>query len=79
MAVGMTEGGLAVITSANAWKRRTNRQSSFGPTCRLVSSHEVGSRVTVGTLEQGYPLIFLWTLTLLLVHRFLQSQVLPLE
>jgi hypothetical protein len=29
-------------TSANAQKRRANRQSSFGPTCRLVSSPEVG-------------------------------------
>jgi hypothetical protein len=35
---GMTEGGLAVIPSANARKQHTNRQSSFGPTCRLVSS-----------------------------------------
>jgi hypothetical protein len=57
MAVGMTEGGLAVITSANARKRRTNRQSSFGPTCRLVSSPEVGTGATVGTLKQGYPLL----------------------
>jgi hypothetical protein len=57
MAVGMTEGGLAVITSANARKRHANRQSSFGPTCRLVSSPEVGPRVTVGTLKQGYPLL----------------------
>jgi hypothetical protein len=40
--VGMTEGGLAVITSANAQKWRANRQSSFGPTCRLVSSTEAG-------------------------------------
>jgi hypothetical protein len=57
MAVGVTEGILAVITSANAWKRRTNRQSSFGPTCRLVSSPEVGLGATVGTLKQGYPLL----------------------
>jgi hypothetical protein len=57
MAVGMTEGGLAVITSANARKRRANRQSSFGPTCRLVSSPEVGPGATVGTLKQGYPLL----------------------
>jgi hypothetical protein len=57
MTVGVTEGGLAVITSANARKRRTNRQSSFGPTCRLVSSPEVGPGATVGTLKQGYPLL----------------------
>jgi hypothetical protein len=57
VAVGMTEGGLAVITSANARKRRANRQSSFGPTCRLVSSPEVGPGATVGTLKQGYPLL----------------------
>jgi hypothetical protein len=53
----MTEGGLAVITLASAWKRRTNHQSSFGPTCRLVSSPEVGPGATVGTLKQGYPLL----------------------
>jgi hypothetical protein len=57
MAVGVTEGGLAVITSANARKRRANRQSSFGPTCRLISSPEVGPRATVGTLKQVYPLL----------------------
>jgi len=57
MAVGVTEGGLTVITSANARKRRANRQSSFAPTCRLVSSPEVGPGATVGTLKQGYPLL----------------------
>jgi hypothetical protein len=57
VAVGVTEGGLAVITSASAQKRRANRQSSFGPTCRLVSSPEVGPGATVGTLKQGYPLL----------------------
>jgi hypothetical protein len=57
MAVGMTEGGLAVITSANARKRRANRQSSFGPTYRLVSSPEVGPGATVGTLKLGSPLL----------------------
>jgi hypothetical protein len=55
--VGVTEGGLAVITSASARKRRADRQSSFGPTCRLVSSPEVGPGATVGTLKQGYPLL----------------------
>jgi hypothetical protein len=57
MAVGVIEGELAVITSARAQKRRTNRQSSFGPTCRLVSSPKVGPGATVGTLKQGYPLL----------------------
>jgi hypothetical protein len=55
--VGVTEGGLAGITSASARKQRANRQSSFGPTYRLVSSPEVGLEATVGTLEQGYPLL----------------------
>jgi hypothetical protein len=57
VAVGVTEGGLAVITSASTWKRRTNRQSSFDPTCRLVSSPKVGPGATVSTLKQGYPLL----------------------
>jgi hypothetical protein len=57
LAVGVTKGGLAVITSANARKRRANRQSSFGPTCRLVSFPEVGPGATVSTLKQGYPLL----------------------
>jgi hypothetical protein len=42
-----------VITSASARKRHANRQSSFGPTCRLVFSPEVGSGATVGTPKQG--------------------------
>jgi hypothetical protein len=33
------------------------RSSSFGPTCRLTSSPEVGPGATVSTLEQGYPLL----------------------
>jgi hypothetical protein len=57
VAVGVTEGGLTVITSASARKQRTNRQPGFGPTCRLVSSPEVGQGATVGTLKQGYPLL----------------------
>jgi hypothetical protein len=55
--VGVTEGGLEVITPAGAWKQHTNRQSSFGPTCRLVSSPEAGPGATVSTLEMGYPLL----------------------
>jgi hypothetical protein len=33
------------------------RSTSFGPTCRLASSPEVGPRVTVGTLKLWYPLL----------------------
>jgi hypothetical protein len=34
------------------------RQStSFGPTCRLASSPEVGLGATIGTLKLGYPLL----------------------
>jgi hypothetical protein len=51
MAVGVTEGELAVITSASARKRRANHQSSFGPTCRFVSSPKVGPGATFGTLK----------------------------
>jgi hypothetical protein len=57
MTVSVTEGGLAVITTASAQKQRANRQSSFGPTCRLISSPEAGPGATVGTLNQGYPLL----------------------
>jgi hypothetical protein len=53
--VGMTEGGLAVITTASAQKQRANRQSNFGPTCRLVPSPEAGLGATVDTLNQAYP------------------------
>jgi hypothetical protein len=31
--------------------------TSFGPTCRLASSPEVGPGATVGTLKLGYHLI----------------------
>jgi protein subunit release factor A len=51
VAVSVTESGLAVITSANARKQHANRESSFGPTCRLVSSPEAGPGATVGTLK----------------------------
>jgi hypothetical protein len=57
VAVGVTEGGLAVITTTSAQKQRANRQSNFGPTCRLVTSPEAGPGATVGTLNQGYPLL----------------------
>jgi hypothetical protein len=57
MAVGVTEGGLAVSTSADARKRHTNHKSSYGPTCRLASSPEVDSGATVSILKLGYPLL----------------------
>jgi hypothetical protein len=46
-----------VITITSARKQHANRQSNFGPTCRLVLSPEVGPGATVGTLNQGYPLL----------------------
>jgi hypothetical protein len=55
--VGVTEGRLALIMSASAQKQRVNRQSSFGPTYRLISSPEAGPGATVSTLEKGYPLL----------------------
>jgi hypothetical protein len=57
VAVDVTMGGLAVITPTDAQKQRANRQTNFGPTCRLVSSLEAGLGATVGTLNQGYPLL----------------------
>jgi hypothetical protein len=53
----MTEDGLVVITTARARKQCANLRSSFGPTCRLVSSPEVGPGATVCTLNQGYHLL----------------------
>jgi hypothetical protein len=57
VADGVTKGGLTVIMLASARKQHTNRQSSFGPTCRLLSSPEAGPGATVSTLEMGYPLL----------------------
>jgi hypothetical protein len=57
VAVDVTEDRLAVNTTASARKQHANRRSSFGPTCRLVSSPEVGPGATVGILNQGYPLL----------------------
>jgi hypothetical protein len=57
MTVGVTRGGLAVTVLASAQKQHANRQSSFGPTHRLISSPEAGPGATVGTLNQGYPLL----------------------
>jgi hypothetical protein len=57
VAVGVTKGGPAAITPTGAQKQRANRQSNFGPTCRLVSSPKAGPGANVGTLNQGYPLL----------------------
>jgi hypothetical protein len=55
--VDVTKDGLTVITIASAWKQRANRRSSFGPTCRLVSSPQASPGATIGTLNQRYPLL----------------------
>jgi hypothetical protein len=57
VAVGVTMGGPAVIASTGAQEQRANRQSNFGPTCRIMSSHEAGPGATVGTSNQGNPLL----------------------
>jgi hypothetical protein len=53
----MTIGGPTVITSTGAQVQQANHQSDSGPTCRLTSSSEVDPGATVGTLNQGYPLL----------------------
>jgi hypothetical protein len=57
IAVGMAIGGLEVIAATGAQEQRSNRQSDSGPTYRLASSPEAGPGATVGTLNQGYPLL----------------------
>jgi hypothetical protein len=57
VAADMTKGGPVAITPTGTQKQRANRQSNFGPTSKLVSSPEAGPGATVGTLNQGYPLL----------------------
>jgi hypothetical protein len=57
VAVGMTIGGPTVIASTGAQEQKSNRQIDSGPTCRLASSPEAGPGATIGTLNQGYPLL----------------------
>jgi hypothetical protein len=57
VAVGVTKGGPTEITPTGAQKQRANHQSNFGSTYRLVSSPKAGPGPTVGTLNQGYPLL----------------------
>jgi hypothetical protein len=56
-AVGVVIGGPTVIEAADARKQRSNHQSDSGPTCKLAFSPEAGPGATVGTLNQGYPLL----------------------
>jgi hypothetical protein len=53
----MAIGGPTVIATTGAQEQRSNRQSDSGPTCRLASSPKAGLGATVGTLNQGYPLL----------------------
>jgi hypothetical protein len=55
--VGMAIGGPTVIAATGTQKQRSNRQSDSGPTCRLASSPEAGPGATIGTINQGYPLL----------------------
>jgi hypothetical protein len=55
--VGVTKGGPAAITPMGAQKQRIKQQPDFGPTCSLVSSPKAGPGATVGTPNQGYPLL----------------------
>jgi hypothetical protein len=55
VAVGVTEGGLALITSASAQKQRANQ--ALAPPAGSFSSPKAGLGATVGTLNQGYPLL----------------------
>jgi hypothetical protein len=55
--VGVVIGGPAVIAAAGAQKQRSNHQLDSGPTYKLASSPEAGPEATVGTLNQGYPLL----------------------
>jgi hypothetical protein len=55
--VGVVISGSTVIAATGARKQRSNHQTDSGPTCRLASSPEAGPGATVGTLNQGYPLL----------------------
>jgi hypothetical protein len=57
IAVGMSIGGPTVIAATGVQEQRSNRQPDSGPTCRLASSPEAGLGATVGTPNQGYPLL----------------------
>jgi hypothetical protein len=77
VAVGVTMDGPAVTASTGAHEQRANRQSNFGPTYRLASSPEAGPGATVGTLNQGYPL--LWYEDAVPIRRSLATQRIALD
>jgi hypothetical protein len=59
VAVGVTKGGPAVIAPTGAQKQRANRQSNFGPTCRLVSSPEAGlGAIHVHRCTDSFPIFY---------------------
>ena len=43
---------------------------SSGPTCRFVTSPEVGPGATIGTLYQGYPLLLQQGRTRVVIHNY---------
>jgi hypothetical protein len=58
VAVSVTIGEPTVIASTGTQEQQANRQLDSGPTCRLASSPEAGPGATIGTLNQGYPLLW---------------------
>jgi hypothetical protein len=57
VADGMTIGRPAVIAPTGTHEQQANRKSDSSPTYRLASSPEASPGATVGTLNQGYPLL----------------------
>jgi hypothetical protein len=57
MAIDVTIGGPAATASIGAQEQQANCQYDSSPTNRIVSSPEAGPGATVGTLNQGYPLL----------------------
>jgi hypothetical protein len=53
----MTIGGPAVIAPTDTQEQQANHKSDSGPAYRLAPSPEAGPGTTVGTLNQGYPLL----------------------
>jgi hypothetical protein len=50
-------GEPTVVATTGARKQQSNRQSDSGPTYRFETSPEAGPGATVGTQNQGYPLL----------------------
>jgi hypothetical protein len=55
--VGVVISRPTVIAAIGARKQQSSHQTDSGPTCRLASSPEAGPGATVGSLNQGYPLL----------------------